>query len=44
MFSSYMYKDYPFLDANDTFVVAENVTFYDDGTNKTYADNLTDDA
>ena len=32
------------VDANDTFVVAENVTFYDDGTNKTYADNLTDDA
>ena len=32
------------VDTNDTFVVAENVSFYDDGTNKTYTDNLTDDA
>ena len=32
------------VDTNDTFVVAETVSFYDDGTNKTYADNLTDDA
>lgn len=32
------------VDPNDTFVVAETVSFYDDGTNKTYTDNLTDDA
>jgi len=32
------------VDTNDTFVVAETVSFYDDGTNKTYTDNLTDDA
>jgi len=32
------------VNTNDTFVVAETVSFYDDGTNKTYADNLTDDA
>ena len=32
------------VNPNDTFVVAENVSFYDDGTNKTYTDNLTDDA
>lgn len=31
------------VDTNDTFVVAETVSFYDDGTNKTYTDNLTDD-
>jgi len=32
------------VNTNDTFVVAETVSFYDDGTNKTYTDNLTDDA
>ena len=32
------------VDTNDTFVVAETVSFYDDGTNQTYTDNLTDDA
>ena len=32
------------VDTNDTFVVAETVTFYDDGTDNTYADNLIDDA
>ena len=28
------------VDTNDTFVVAETVSFYDTGTNNTYADNL----
>ena len=32
------------VDTNDTFVVAETVSFYDDGTDNTYADNLIDDA
>ena len=26
------------VDADDTFVVAENVTFYDDGTNADYSE------
>ena len=29
---------------NDTFVVAENVTFYDDGTSTTFDDDKTTDA
>ena len=29
---------------NDTFVVAENVTFYDDGSPRTFAEDKTTDA
>ena len=32
------------VDPEDTFVVAETVNFYDDGTGKTYSDNKTEDA
>jgi len=32
------------VDPTDTFVVAETVSFYDDGTTQTYADDLSDDA
>ena len=32
------------VDPEDTFVVAETVNFYDDGTAKTYSDNVTEDA
>ena len=32
------------VDPEDTFVVAETVNFYDDGTGKTYSDNQTEDA
>lgn len=32
------------VDPEDTFVVAETVNFYDDGTSKTFSDNQTEDA
>ena len=32
------------VDPEDTFVVAETVNFYDDGTPTTYSDNVTEDA
>ena len=32
------------VDPEDTFVVAETVNFYDDGTTKTFSDNKTEDA
>ncbi len=32
------------VDANDTFVVAENVTFYDDGASSTFAEDKVTDA
>jgi len=32
------------VDPEDTFVVAETVNFYDDGTGSTFSDNQTEDA
>ena len=32
------------VDPNDTFVVAETVTFYDDGTDSTYSEDTTSDS
>ena len=32
------------VDPTDSFVVAENVTFYDDGADDTFSENQTEDA